>query len=563
MIVELNISNFAIIDDLKINFTNGFNVMTGETGAGKSIIVEGMGMILGERASKNLIKTGKDKATVEGLFYLDAPEKINGLLMDYGIDIDPNKYLIISREIHANGPSISRLNGRVVTLSMLNKITANLVDIHGQSEHLSLLKTSNHMKIIDNFGDRNLLQLRNKIRDNYHRLSEERKKLQELSVDAIERDREIDLLKYQLDEINEANLAKIDEDAIIKEYKKIDNIQAINDNLSQVASLLNISDYDSISILDNINKAITKLGSIEDYDKKVLNYKKILLDVNFQLQDLFREITDYIDILELDEGRLAILEDTIDIINNLKRKYGNTIEDILQYRNEIEERMELLTNIETEVEACKRRIEEIEKILEELSIELTGLRKKLGHKLEGLITRELKELNMDKVVFKVQYEKLDYFTANGWDKIEFLISTNKGQDLKPLSKIVSGGEMSRIMLAFKSILADMDKIPCLIFDEIDAGISGRTAQTVGEKIKKISKNHQIISISHLPQIAALADNHFLIEKSFDEDETYTRVKKLDKDERIDELARLLGGVDLTDTTRLHAKEMLAMSQNLK
>ena len=563
MIVELNISNFAIIDDLKINFTRGFNVITGETGAGKSIIVEGIGMILGGRASKELIKSGKDKATIEGLFYLENPERINILLKNYGIDIDPNNYLLISREIHSNGPSISRLNGRTVTLSMLNSITSYLVDIHGQHEHQSLLNTDNHIKFIDSFGDDYLFNLIEKINNNYKKLSEEKKKLRELSIDTIERDRELDLLKYQLEEIIEGDLSKYDEEEIIKEYTKITNIQEIAYNLGEIANILNSSDYNNVSVLDNINRAIVKTNEIQNFDNRLAEYNNILTDINFQLQDLSRDIMNYIETLELDQDRLNFLEERIDTVNNLKRKYGNTIEEIYKYKENIEKRINILTNIEREIEKSNNKISILEKELTQYCNTLTNLRKELGNKLEILITKELKDLNMNNVVFKVKYDKLDYFTANGWDKIEFLISTNKGEDLKPLSKIISGGEMSRIMLAFKSILADVDNIPCLIFDEIDSGISGRTAQIVGEKIKMISKNHQIISISHLPQIAALADTHFLIEKEFINNHTITTVRKLDNNERVDELARLLGGVDLTDTTKLHAREMLDMSQKLE
>jgi DNA repair protein RecN (Recombination protein N) len=556
-------SNFAIIDNLKINFTRGFNVLTGETGAGKSIIVEGISMILGGRASKDLIKSGKSKATIEGLFYLEEPKKINILLNDFGIDMDPNNYLLISREIHANGPSISRLNGRTVTLAMLNSITPYLVDIHGQHEHQSLLNTDNHIKLIDSFGDEDLRDLIRDISYKYKILNEEKRKLERLSLNNIERDREIDLLKYQLDEIIEANLSEWDEEGILNEYTKMSNIKAISYNLAEVANILNTSNYNYISVLDSINKAIARINEIKNLDNHLLEFNTTLNDINFQLQDLSRDMMHYIESLELNQDRLNLLEEKINQINSLKKKYGNTIDDILVYKESIENRLNILINMEKEIEKSNKKIAAIEKDLAEDCSKLTNIRKKLGEKLEVLITKELKDLNMNNVVFKVKYDKLNYFALNGWDKIEFLISTNRGEDLKPLSKIVSGGEMSRIMLAFKSILADVDNIPCLIFDEIDTGISGRTAQIVGEKIKMISKNHQIISISHLPQIAALADTHFLIKKEIIKNQTVTKVKKLSYNERIDELARLLGGVDLTDTTRLHAKEMLDMSKSLK
>ena len=563
MIVELNISNFAIIDDLKINFTNGFNVLTGETGSGKSIIVEGIGLILGGRASKDLIKTGRDKASLEGLFYLEDPDKINVLLNNYGIDADPDNYLLISRVIHANGRSVSRLNGRTVTLTMLNDITSNLVDIHGQHEHQSLLNVDNHIKLIDSFGDEKLGNLLDEINKNYKKLNIEKKKLKKLSLNDMERDREIDLLKYQLDEIESANLSEYNEEECIKEYRIISNVKEIGYNLSEVKEILNSNDYNHISVLDSVNKTISIIDEIKAFDNKLEGYGNILQDIAFKLEDLSRDMMNYIDGLEFDEERLDFLEDRLNTVNNLKKKYGNTIEEILQYKENIKNRLEILINIEGEIKKTEKQILSIEKELITHCTELTSIRKKLGGNLEVLVTKELKELNMNNVVFKISYSKLAHFSPNGWDKIEFLISTNKGEDLKPLHKIVSGGEMSRIMLAFKTILADADNIPCIIFDEIDSGISGRTAQIVGEKIEKISKNHQIISISHLPQIAALADNHFVIEKKVTNNHTKTIVRKLDENERIDELARLLGGVDLTNTTRLHAKEMLDMSKKIK
>jgi DNA repair protein RecN (Recombination protein N) len=562
MIVELNISNFAIINDLNINFTKGFNVLTGETGAGKSIIVEGISMILGERASKDLVRTGSEKSTLEGLFFLENPAKISEILEEYGIDVDPNNYLLISREIHSNGRSVSRVNGRTVTLTMLNNITSNLVDIHGQHEHQSLLNVDNHIKLIDTFGDNELSSLLEYVKDKYDELVKERKKIKEISLNSIEKDREIDLLKYQLNEIDNADLLKYDEEEVIKEYSKMSNIKEIGYSLGEVADIINNTDYNNISILDNVNRTITKINGIKDYDDKFKQYNRIIEGISFELQDLYRDMRDYLEGLRIDEERMEFLEDRINTTNTLKKKYGNTIEDILHYRDSIEDRLNTLLNNEKEIKRINNNIKSIETELTDCCNRITKIRKILSKSIEASITKELNELNMENVVFKINFSRLEYFTPKGLDKIEFLISTNKGEKLKPLSRIVSGGEMSRIMLAFKRILADYDNIPCLIFDEIDAGISGRTAQVVGEKIKMISKNHQVICISHLPQIAALADTHYVIEKRTVNEETTTIVRKLDDDERIEELSRLLGGVDLTDTTKLHAKEMLEMSKKL-
>ncbi|NLX62871.1 MAG: DNA repair protein RecN [Tissierellia bacterium] len=562
MIVELSIKDFAIIDNIKINFHKGFNVLTGETGAGKSIIVEGISMILGQRASKEMVRTGKEKALLEGVFYLENPNKINSILEEYGIDSDTNNYLVISREIYSSGRTISRINGRNVTVNMLNRVTSNLVEIHGQHQHQSLLKVENHMKIIDAFGDSNFKKLMSEVKDIYEELQREKKKLKELSLNIMEREREIDLLKYQLNEIDSTNIDKIDEDEIISEYNKLNNIKEIAYNLGQAYNILNNEDFDSMSIIKGINRCITSLNSIANYDNTIKEFNNSLESINFELQELSRSIINYLENLVIDEERLKYLEEQIDTINRLKKKYGNTIQDIIKYRDSIENRLHTLLNNEEAINKSEKRIVHLEGKLKELCTKLTEERKKISKNIEFLITKELEDLNMTSVTFKVNFEKNEVFTAKGWDKIEFLISTNKGEELKPLSKIVSGGEMSRIMLAFKSILASYDNIPSLIFDEIDTGISGRTAQIVGEKIKSISKNHQVICISHLPQIAALGDSHFLIEKMNKFGKTQIYVKKLDYEERVNEISRLIAGVDLTETTKQHAREMLEMSKKL-
>lgn len=562
MIIELSIKNFAIIDNLKINFTKGFNVLTGETGTGKSIIVESIGMILGQRANRNLVRSGKDKAILEGVFYLENPQKVNMILDRYGIDKDPENYLIITREIFSNGRSVSRVNGRTVTLIMLNDITSNLVDIHGQYEHQSLLQIENHIKLIDTFGDYELKRLLEQVEGKYKELSQEKKKLKDLTLDSIERDREMDLLKYQIEEIENSNLDKLDEEELLSEYNKISNIKEIEMVLGETANIMKDDGYNNYSIVDSINRCISNMNKIKGYGEEFEEYGKTLEYINYELQDLYRNIVNYLEKLDMDNERLMELEERIDTINKLKRKYGNSIDEILQYKDKIKERYNVLLNVEQAIEKINTNISIMEEELSHNCSKLTDLRKKISKSIEKMITQELKDLNMNNVVFKVDFKRLERFTEIGWDKIEFLISTNKGEDLKPLSQIVSGGEMSRIMLAFKRILADYDNIPTLIFDEIDTGISGRTGQVVGEKMKMISKNHQVICISHLPQIAALADTHFLIDKETVDDKTTTIVRKLEDEERIDELSRLLGGVDLTDTTKLHAKEMLEMSKRL-
>ena len=563
MIVELNIENFAIVERLNINFTKGLNVLTGETGAGKSIIVEAISLILGGRANKDLIRTGYDKAILEGLFFLEKPKKIERILNQYGIEQDRGNYILITRELHATGRSVSRINGRTVTVNMLNNITKHLVDIHGQHEHQSLLNVESHIDIIDSFGDDSFNELKEKIKSDYIRILNLKKKLKSLSLEEMERDREIDILKYQIEEIDSSNLSVEEDENILIEYNKLNNAQNIESNLGKSVNILQSKEYDSFSTIDSLNEVINLIEEIKDNDIQLEKSYNELINISFELQDITRNLNNYMENIVIDKEQLDFLEDRINTINKLKKKYGNSVQEIFIYRDKIYSKLQLLLNIEEEIQDINKKIKKVEEALKINCELLSEKRKLIGSNLEKEIFRELQELNMKDVVFKINFEEYDYFTISGLDKVEFLISTNPGEKLKPLSKIVSGGEMSRIMLAFKSILAEYDYIPSLIFDEIDTGISGRTAQIVGEKINNISKKHQVICISHLPQIAALADTHFSISKKIIEDKTIVKVKKLNYEERINELARLLGGVDLTNTTKLHAKEMLELTKKIK
>lgn len=560
MLKELSIKNFAIIDDLKIEFDSGLNLLTGETGSGKSIIIEALGLVLGGRGSKDLIRTGEDKAVIEALFYIE--DNIKSILSKYGYETEES-ILIISREISLTYPSITRLNGRPITLNILSNITPNLIDIFGQHEHQSLLNIQNHQILIDSLGDREHKDLLEKIRTTYEVYIEEKKKFNEMNKTSSEREREIDLLKYQIEEIDAANLTSEDEFEIENNFKKYSNIQSIQIGLGNVLENLNGSTYDRNSILDLFNNCINLLNNIKNFDSEIIQYHDKFNNLRYELQDLAREVDYYLESLEVDEEKFIYYRDRLDLVNKLKKKYGITIDKIFEYRNNIFIEYENLINYEKKMEEINKNIKRYEEILTNDSLLLRNKRIDIAKKLENKLTQELKELNMGNVVFKVDFKEKESISNNGLDNIEFLISTNPGENLKPLSKIVSGGEMSRIMLGFKNIIADNDKIPTLIFDEIDTGISGRTAQIVGEKICKISKNHQVIAISHLPQITALADNHYKIYKESEGYTTITKVRKLTYDERVLEMARLLGGVNVTETTINHAKEMLNMSKKIK
>jgi len=562
MIFELYIKNFAIIKDLRIEFTKGLNLLTGETGAGKSIIIEALGIILGGRGTKDLIRTGEDKSILQATFLIN---NINDpIYEEYGIDIAKDGILTISREINRNYQSISRINGKTATLAVLNQISSRLVDIFAQEEHQSLLNISNHRKLVDTFGNSKFKKLQKNIAHLYIEYSKENTALKDMTMDSNQRNREIDLLRFQIDEIKSANLKVEDEIDIENEYNKLSNIKEIGIGISEIVESLNGFDSQNYSTLNIINKNISIINRLVKYDKTLEPTLNRLTNINFELQDLNSELTDYMNGMELDEEKLVFLGDRIDLINELKRKYGNTVQDILEYKETINRDLEQLINYEEEIKRRKNKIKKLKNILTDHSMKLSHMRKSIAETLEKDIAKELSFLNMNNVIFKINFEKRDNLGPDGIDNIEFLISTNPGESLKPLSKIVSGGEMSRIMLAFKSIFAEHDGIPSLIFDEIDTGISGRTAQIVGEKIYKIAQNRQVILVSHLPQIAALADSHYIISKgSVDTNKITTNVTKLSEEDRVIELGRLLGGVDVTNTTLNHAKEMLQMSKKIK
>lgn len=563
MILELNIKNFAIINDLKISFTKGFNVLTGETGAGKSIIIDAVGLILGDRSNKDFIKIGQDKSIIEALFYLENSSHVKELLRSYGIQYELDDTLLITREIHKNGRSFSRVNGHTITLNMLRKITSSLVDIYGQHEHQSLLNSENHIELIDLLGDNDLLLHKKEIRRNYLQLNELKNKLSKIVTDEKEKERKIDLLKFQIDEIDSGSLKSNDENELINEYTKLSNLEEIAKKLNSIHSILDSNDYNNSSVIDELNKVSNILNNISKFDNNIKEYEKNINETIYQIQDLIRDIRNYYENIDYDIEKLSILEERMELINKLKRKYGNTIDEILEYRDNIEEELNIIINNKKQITVLKSNIEQLNiKILKESKI-LSKKRIKVIKAFEKKMIDELYNLNMKNIKFKVSHEILNNSNINGIDKIEFLISTNLGEPLRKLSKIVSGGEMSRIMLAFKSIIVGVDNISTMIFDEIDTGISGRTAQIVGEKIVNISRNHQVLCITHLPQIAAMSDSHYLIKKIENNGNVRTIVSRLDYNSKIEELSRLLGGVDLTDTTRLHAEEMIKMSKKYK
>ncbi|WZL71430.1 DNA repair protein RecN [Clostridiaceae bacterium 35-E11] len=568
MLLELAIENFALIAKLNISFHKGLNILTGETGAGKSIIIDAVNMAIGERADKSYIRTGADKAVIQTIFYSKNPY-VKDILNEKGIDLLDDNIVILTREIYNSGRSISRINDRVVTVSLIKEISKYLIDIHGQHAHQSLLYPENHIDILDAFDETRLMGLKKQVANKFYELKKLQNKLISLYGNELERERKKDLLKFQLEEIDCCNLKKEEEAELISEQNLLSNSERILNIMSNAYEKLFNNEHRYPSIIDSIGHVVKELENIKEFDSNILNMFNILQECLYMIEDVSRDVRNYRDHIEFNPHALQEVEKRLDLINNLKRKYGNTIEEILYYREKIFIELQELENSENIINDLKSKIEKATKELRDCSLKLSEIRKSIAAQLENKIIEELMSLNMNHVAFKINFidneqsDKEYEFTAKGIDKIEFLISTNVGEELKPLSKIASGGEMSRIMLAFKTILAASDNIETLIFDEIDSGISGVTANIVGEKLAIISKTHQILCITHLPQIALMADNHFYIEKITQDYKTSTNVRGLSEKEQIMELGRLLGGVTLTNLTMEHAKEMLDLGNQFK
>ncbi|MBU5677555.1 DNA repair protein RecN [Alkaliphilus sp. MSJ-5] len=560
MLLELEVRNFALIDELNIAFHKGLNILTGETGAGKSIIIDAVNMAIGERADRNLIRSGSDKCMVQAIFSANDLNGFDDILEQYGIEIDSENILVVTREIHSNGRSTCRINGIIVTQAVLKMITQRLIDIHGQHEHQSLLNSSFHIDMLDSYGGKEILSLVDSVSKKYSELQVLERELSSICFDEMERERKIDLMKFQIEEIESANLITDEEEELGKQRNILSNSEKIYRTLSNAYETICGENLDT-SVLDKLSNIVHSMYGIVSLDENFLDFNNILEEAKYKLEDVARDIRDYKDQIDFEPKVLEHIEMRLDLINSLKRKYGSSIQEMLQYKARLEADLWEFENNEEEIGRIKKEIDSKSKELRNLSIELSLLRRTIAADFEKKITGILLTLNMGKVQFKVSFDNKenDYssikFTSKGIDQIEFTISTNLGEPLKPLSKIASGGEMSRIMLAFKTILADVDNIPTLIFDEIDTGISGRTAQIIGERLYDISNHHQIICITHLPQIASMANHHYLIEKIEKENNMKTIVKKLNREKRIKELGRLLGG-ELTDITIKHAEEII-------
>jgi DNA repair protein RecN (Recombination protein N) len=560
LLSELSIKNFAIIEALSISFEKGLTVLTGETGAGKSIIIDALHLLVGGRGSSEFVRHGEARAEIEGLFQIDQPSHPSfEKAKEFGIEIEEGM-VVLRRDISQSGKSVCRINGKLVTISTLREFGSTLVDIHGQHEHQELMDEANHLLLLDQFGGQEIEQATEEYRAIYRAYEQTMKKLNQLNENEQQMAHRLDLIQFQWDEIEKAQL-KINEDQdLLEEKKRLSNYERIYDALKVGYSSLSGEQKG----LDWIGLVMSHLETASDIDEQYKDLSEAVSNSFYLLEDTARTLRNELDRLEYDPQRLNEIEERLNEINQLKRKYGKSIEEILEYASKIEEEIETLQNKEVHIDHLQKEIQSLKKDLLVEGKELTTSRKKWAQLLTDSIHKELKELYMEKTVFEINFhEQIDVFSKNGMDKIEFYLSTNPGEPLKPMSKIASGGELSRIMLAMKSIFSKHQGVTSIIFDEVDTGVSGRVAQAIAEKIHHVSTDSQVLCISHLPQVAAMADTHLYIAKDTKEGRTKTTVASLTNHEKIREIGRMISGVEITDLTKQHAKELLELADDIK
>lgn len=557
MLQNLHVKNLALIDEVEVEFTNGLNILSGETGAGKSIIIGSINLALGEKISKEMIRDNDNSALVELIFLVKDKAQKAALKK---LDIFPEDDLvIISRKI-VNGRSVAKINAETVPISKIRDVAGILIDIHGQHEHQSLMHKKKHLEILDVYAKVSVLSVKEKLKHSYDIYRKLKEELNIADVDKAERERELSFLQYEVKEIEEAFLMIGEDETLEQEYKRLLNGRKIIEAVT-LAYAQTGEGFECAS--EKTGHALKELSSVSSYDNKIASLESQMLEIDNLMNDFNRELAEYISDEQFEEEDFVRTERRLDEINHLKSKYGKSIDQILHSCRQKQERINKLEDYDGYLQELTTSLVKEEELLKSLSKELSGIRQKAAKQLSGEIQKALQDLNFLDVEFQMEFRQLADYAANGWDDAQFLISTNPGEPLKPLDKVASGGELSRIMLAIKTILADSDAIETLIFDEIDTGISGRTAQMVSEKMNVLGKNHQIICITHLPQIAAMADSHYLIAKSVLKQNTISTVRQLSETESVEELARMLGGVKITDTVLKSAKEMKVLAANAK
>ncbi|MFS9144189.1 DNA repair protein RecN [Streptococcus infantis] len=550
MLLEISIKNFAIIEAISLNFEKGMTVLTGETGAGKSIIIDAMNMMLGARATTDVIRHGAPKAEIEGLFSVENSHALQMIFDEQGIELGDE--IIIRREILQNGRSVSRVNGQMVNLSVLRSIGQYLVDIHGQHDQEELMRPQLHIQMLDGFGDADFLELKQAYQTNFDAYRKMRKQLLDIKKNQEEHKARIEMLEFQMAEIESASLQPGEDLKLNQERDKLLNHKNIADTLTNAYTML---DNEEFSSLANVRSAMNDMESIEEYDVEYREISTSLSESYYVLEDVTKRLEDIIEDLDFDGNRLMQIESRLDLIHAITRKYGGNVDDVLMYFAKITEEYNLLTGNHLSSDDMEAELKKLEVSLVDLATKLASARHNLAQQLEIEIQQELKDLYMDKARFQVQFTK-GKFTREGNESVEFYISTNPGEDFKPLVKVASGGELSRLMLAIKSAFSRKEGKTSIVFDEVDTGVSGRVAQAIAQKIHKIGQNGQVLAISHLPQVIAIADYQFFIEKISNDHSTVSTVRLLSVEERVEEVAKMLAGENVTEAALSQARELL-------
>ncbi|MFS9240471.1 DNA repair protein RecN [Streptococcus infantis] len=550
MLLEISIKNFAIIESISLNFEKGMTVLTGETGAGKSIIIDAMNMMLGARATTEVIRHGAPKAEIEGLFSIESNRALEEIFDEQGLELSDE--IIIRREILQNGRSISRVNGQMVNLSVLRTIGQQLVDIHGQHDQEELMRPHRHIQMLDEFGDTSFFELKEAYQmsfDNYRRM---RKQVLDIKKNQQEHKARIEMLEFQMAEIEAANLKAGEDVTLNQERDRLLNHKHIADTLTNAYSML---DNEEFSSLANVRSAMNDMESLEEFDQEYREISSSLSESYYVLEDITKRLEYIIDDLDFDGNRLMQVESRLDLIHTITRKYGGSVDDVLEYFAKITDEYNLLTGNNLSSEDMEIELKKFEKNLVDLAGQVAQARHKIAQDLEAEIKQELQDLYMEKAQFQVRFSQ-GKFSREGNESVEFYISTNPGEDFKPLVKVASGGELSRLMLAIKSAFSRKEGKTSIVFDEVDTGVSGRVAQAIAQKIHKIGQNGQVLAISHLPQVIAIADYQFFIEKISNEHSTVSTVRLLTVEERIEEVAKMLAGENVTEAALNQARELL-------
>jgi len=571
MLLELTIRNFAIIKSVTISFRQGLNILTGETGAGKSIIIDALGLLLGDRGSADFVRYGEKRAEVEGLFELRGGHPALAVCEGFGIQVEQDGMLVVRRDISVQGKSIIRINGQLVTLAMLRELAPWLVTVHGQHDHQALMQSEKHIQWLDAYGDAKLERTKKEYDALFSAYRKTKQDLARMAKNERELVQRIDLLSYQLKEIESAALQPNEDEKLLGKRKKWVHIEKVFEGVQDAYRAL----YGDQRGLEWLSHAMSELELVVQYDDSLVPIMETVQSAYYQVEDAVHSLRQLSDKLDFDPQELSLVESRLDTISHLKRKYGKSVDEILEYAAAIQDELDEIQDYDNRLQQVERKLQELAADLAVEALELSMIRRELAAQLSSEIEQQLKELHMERARFEIQVtqpadpegievdgvkRKVD---VTGIDHVEFMIAPNPGEPLRPLAKIASGGELSRVMLAIKTILATTDQVGTLIFDEVDTGVSGRAAQAIAEKLAKVGQYRQVLCITHLPQVASMADAHYYIQKQMNDNETTTTVTQLSDEERVVELARMLGGAEVTTKTKEHAREMIQLGNERK